>query len=361
MKYFKKSILLTINLIYAIFFLCCQTTDIQEIKTISGKTIKKSEFDKFINTQMDSLNIKGISVAVINNGKIVYHLTEGITDKYTLNPIDKNTLFEAASLSKPVFAFFVMKQVEKNLIDLDTPLYKYLPYPDIAYDERYKKITARMVLCHTTGFPNWRENDTLKIQFEPGTQFSYSGEGYEYLAKLISHINNLKITSLDSLFQKEVAEPLGLKHFHFGINPYIAKHLASGHAGNEKVIDDSWDRRGFYSASGLYSESLDYAKFLIAIMASKGLKESSISEMLKAQIDLPKDNNNRRNFGNTHWALGFSTRKTDFGTVYMHGGNNWGYTSSFLFDKDRKYGYVFFTNSDQRNELKKRMMKYLIR
>jgi CubicO group peptidase (beta-lactamase class C family) len=360
MRNSEKLHLLITNFIVILLFISCHESNIQEINSLSGRTIKKSELDTFVSNQMDSLNIKGISIAVINDGEIVYHLTKGIADKYTLNPIDKNTIFETASLSKPVFACFVMKQVEKGLLDLDTPLYKYLPYPDIEYDERYKLITARMILCHITGFPNWRENDTLKIQFEPGEKFSYSGEGYEYLAKVVAHVNNLQLIALDSLFQKEIAEPLNLEHFHFGINPYIANHLASGHVGNEKVIDDSWDRQTFYAASGLYSESQNFAKLLISIMENKILKEASIDEMLRAQIELPEYNNNRRNLGNTHWALGFATRKSDFGDIYMHGGNNYGYTASFLFNRDRKFGYVFFTNSDQRNEFKKRLMRYLI-
>jgi CubicO group peptidase (beta-lactamase class C family) len=69
--------------------------------------------------------------------------------------VNDQTLFEAASVSKPIFAYFVMRMVEKGLLNLDTPLYKYLPYPDIEHDDRYKLITARMVLNHTTGFPNW--------------------------------------------------------------------------------------------------------------------------------------------------------------------------------------------------------------
>ena len=351
MKYFYKSTLFITTLIYAIFFLFCQTTDNQKIQTISGKTIEKSAFDQFINAQMDSLNIKGISIAVINNGKIVYHLTKGITDKYTLNPVDKNTLFEAASLSKPVFAFFIMKQIEKGLINLDTPLYEYLPYPDIEHDERYKKITARMVLCHTSGFPNWRDNDTLEIQFEPGTKFSYSGEGYVYLAKVVAHINNINLLSLDSLFQKEIADPLNLEHFHFTINSYIANHLASGHVGNEKVIDDTRDKREFCPAGGLYSESIDYSKFLIALMNNKILKKETEDEMLKQQVQLSAEDN-RMIQNLTGYGLGFYIKRTPYGIAYLHGGNNWGFTSSAYFNKEKKFGYVFFTNTDQCNGLK---------
>ena len=111
---------------------------------------------------MDSLNIPGLSIAVINDGKVVYHQTFGFANLEKKLPVTKKTIFEGASLSKSVFAFFTMKYVEEGRLDLDKPLYEYLPNADIAYDERYKKITARMVLSHRSGLPNWRENEEDK-------------------------------------------------------------------------------------------------------------------------------------------------------------------------------------------------------
>ena len=85
----------------------------------------------------------------------------------------------------------------------------------------------------------------MDIKFTPGTKYSYSREAYIYLSKVIAHINQLTLSNLDSLFQKEVAEPLHLKHAHFGINKYVANHLASAHDGDKIVYDNSWDRRFF--------------------------------------------------------------------------------------------------------------------
>src|SRR5690606_33606031 len=139
----------------------------------------------FLKSRMDSLNIPGLSIAVINDSKVVYHNTFGFANVEKKLPVTDKTIFEAASISKSEFAFFVMQFVEEGKLDLDKPLYEYLPYQDIANDERYKKITARMVLSHRSGFPNWRENEDdkkLKIKFDPGTDYEYSGEGYQYLA-----------------------------------------------------------------------------------------------------------------------------------------------------------------------------------
>jgi CubicO group peptidase (beta-lactamase class C family) len=275
-----------------------------------------------------------------------------LADVNSLTAVNDQTLFEAASLAKPVFAYFVIKMVEKGVLDLDTPLYTYLPYPDAAHDERYKLITARIVLNHTTGFPNWRRDNPdkkLNIQFTPGTRFSYSGEGYMYLAKVVAHLLKSDLKNLDSIFQQEVAQPLDIKHAHFGLNPYIEKHLATGYMVNKVVYDNNWNRIGFHPASGLYSEAINYAKFLIGVMEAQGLKQESIDEMLKKQVEVPEDDNSRKFFGITEWSFGFGRKPSPYGTNYIHGGNNWGYTSSFMINREHKFGFVFFTNSNQYN------------
>ena len=206
MKSIKSYLLLVFLVIALITSFSFKIEKIDKIKSLSGKEISVDEMDRFLKIQMDSLNVKGISIAIINDAKVVYHCAFGIADISSMDTVNNQTLFQAASVSKPIFAFFVMRIVEKELLDLDTPLYKYFRYPDIEDDPRYKLITARMALCHTTGFPNWRPNYTgkLKIEFTPGTKFSYSGEGYMYLAKVIAHLTNTTLSDLDSIFQQEV-------------------------------------------------------------------------------------------------------------------------------------------------------------
>ena len=180
------------------------------IKNFKAFEVPIDSINVFIKTRMDSLNIPGLSIAIINDSKVVYHQTFGYANLEEKMPVTNKTIFEGASMSKSIFAFFVMKYVEEGKLDLDKPLYEYLPYPDIEYDERYKKITARMVLSHRSGFPNWRENGKdkkLKIKFEPGTEYEYSGEGYQYLALVLKHIEKTDWTGLEASFQEKVAEP----------------------------------------------------------------------------------------------------------------------------------------------------------
>lgn len=174
-----------------------------------------SQIDHFIETYCDYYGIPGVSLAVIKDGKLFYHKTYGVSNTMTGEKVNDNTLFEAASITKPVFAFAIERLAERGVINLDKPLYEYLPYKDIEYDERYKLMTARHVLTHRTGFPNWRsmnKDGKLDLKFTPGTAYSYSGEGFEYLKLVIEKITGKKV---EQVLQEEVIEPIGLYHTFF--------------------------------------------------------------------------------------------------------------------------------------------------
>jgi CubicO group peptidase (beta-lactamase class C family) len=356
-----KTIFIIISLLFTICFF-----SFGQIKNLDGEKIKSIELDKFIKRQMDSLQMPGLSIAIINNGKIVYHKALGVTNVDTRIQLNEQSIFEAASLSKTVFAYFVMKMVDKRLLNLDTPLYKYMPYPDIEKDERYKAITARMVLSHQTGFPNWRYNTDLAdsslhikrgdlyLKFAPGTKFSYSGEGYLYLAKVIAHLSNRTLQNLDPLFQQEVALPLKMLHASFTGSTYISQHKVSGHE-NGKVSYKQIDSSYFNPASSLHSDAISYAQFLIGMMNGKGLSKKGYDELLKPQVIINKDNLN----GVNAWGLGIAIIKTPFGIMYEHGGNNDNFQSMFVFSKSLKYGYVFLTNCDKGNAFDKVLVKFL--
>ena len=320
-----------------------------ETKIISsgGKAFSQVELDSFFTALMDSLNMPGLSVAIINNATVVYHTSMGEKSMETHTPVGPDTYFEAASLSKPLFAFFVMKQLEKGVLDLDTPLYTYLPYPDIEYDERYKLITARMVLSHSSGFPNWRE-DSLKIMFDPGTNYLYSGEGYRYLAQVIAKNNDVSISQLDSLFQAEIARPLGAMKMTYQWKEELLLNKAVGHIDGKPTPDaKDYKDSDFGAAGGLHTEANDYAKFLISLFEKDLLTEALTSEMLKEQIKLPEDDINSILINASAWSLGFGIIPTSLGTCYWHAGNNDDFQSWMHFYPDRKYGIVLFTNSDR--------------
>ncbi len=362
-----------------------------QVKTLSGKNISREDMDLFLKKQMDSLSIPGMSIAIINNGRIVYHRSFGITSVETKQAVNDSSIFEAASLSKPLFAYFVMKMIDKGLLNLDTPLYMYMPYPDIENDERYKLITARIVLSHQSGFPNWRyfskadtslhvKDNALYIKFSPGSQFSYSGEGFVYLAKTVAFLNHKTLQTLDQLFQQEVAAPLKMQYAWYTGNSYISAHKVSGHEngkpfghaegrlwGNDESGNGyswpntfpGWDSSWFNPAAGLHTEAVSYARFLIALMNGKGLTDTSFAEMLRPQVSVPKDNFLFSTYQDTAWGLGIGIAETPYGTRYDHAGSNGNFESHAVFYKERKYGYVFFLNCDKGDAFFKRLNVFL--
>lgn len=318
-----------------------------QIRTFNGKKLKATELEEKIKKAMDSLDVQGMSVAVINNGKVVYNKGLGLAKTQPRQKVSPSTFFEAASLSKPVFAFFVLKLVKENKLLLDKPLFDYLAADNIA-DDRYKKITARMVLSHTTGLPNWSETTKMQLQSDPGKEFSYSGEAFVYLAKVIAKLYSTTFENLDDIFQKEVARELKLKNFHFVINKEIQKGLADGYL-KKQYVHDERDRTIFDPAGGLYANTRNFSAFLIELMK----QQAAYKEMFQPVVKLADDHIVRTYFGVEAWTLGLAVIELNGAKNYWHGGNNHGYTSSFMINPEKKFGYVFFTNEDQCNGMKK--------
>jgi len=128
-----------------------------------------SQLQALVPELMQKANIPGCSLALIKQGRLHWRRGFGVKDAATQTPVDNDTLFEAASISKPVFAYVVMKLAERGIIELDMPLTRYSEKPFLAGDMRLDLITARRVLSHTTGFQDWRSsNEPLKIHFTPG-------------------------------------------------------------------------------------------------------------------------------------------------------------------------------------------------
>ncbi|MBP2831527.1 beta-lactamase family protein [Aquimarina sp. U1-2] len=333
----------------------CSQPNQKTINAVDGKTISTSQLDRKIDSIIKAVNMPGISIAIVNDSELMYHNTFGIINSETKEPVDERTIFEGASLSKPIFAYFVMKMVEKGKLDLDKPLYKYLPHPGIAENskEDYKLITARLVLSHQTGFPNHSNGEAIKLPFRPGTDFLYSGEAFQYLAAVIAKQNGLDIKSdLNKLFQKEVTEPLNMPHSSFVWDKYLAEHKAFGHdkEGNPTQNNPSyggWSGKTFNAFSSLHSEAKEYAQFLVALLRRKGLAKETFNEMLKEHTRFKEENPLKQEIGQTGWGLGMAQKPTKYGMMHMHTGNNHDFQSYMMVLPEKKFGIVFFTNSNK--------------
>src|SRR5215813_1758607 len=189
-----------------------------DIKRLDGSRIATAQIDATVTRLMTAAEVTGVSVAILNDGEVAYLKTYGVCDKEKNLPLTPDSIMTGASLTKVAFAYMVMQLVQEKRLNLDKPVYQYLPkplpdYPDyqeLASDARYKQITARMLLSHTSGLANLRflEPDRkLRIHFEPGSRYAYSGEGLLLLQKVIEAIVK---QPLADVMQARVFKPLGM-------------------------------------------------------------------------------------------------------------------------------------------------------
>ncbi|MEM7368666.1 MAG: serine hydrolase [Bacteroidota bacterium] len=315
---------------------------------------KAEQIDAYFDTMMDFYQIPGISFALIKDGKIAYIKDYGYRNTASELPVEATTLFEAGSVTKAVFAYAVNRLAQKGIIDLDKALYQYLPYPDIEQDERYQLITARHVLSHQTGFPNWRNNNPLSISFTPGTKFGYSGEGFEYLKSVIVEITG---KSIEEVLEQEVLGPTGLTHAHFSDSREVRKHAAHGHYIG--IPDVGFLPKEAFMAYSLQTNAHYFADFMISLMKEKGMKKDSYKKMLTTERMIPGFWDGPEGWQESY-GLGFHLKDSPYGKVYGHGGVNSGFRCNFEIYQDLNIGYVYFSNSHTGNGIKNSLRQFLI-
>ncbi|HEY9049878.1 MAG TPA: serine hydrolase [Ohtaekwangia sp.] len=297
-----------------------------------------ANLQKKIPDLMKEADIPGISVALIRDGKLVWVNAFGVMNTTTKQPVDASTVFEAASLTKVVVAYGVLKLVDQDKLGLDVPLNKYLGNNyDVVNDSRIDQITARHVLTHSSGFPNWRVDDapSLPINFTPGEKFSYSGEGFVYLSKVVEKITGQAFTDY---IQTTVLTPLQMKSSSLTWRDDYATRAVHRHdaVGN---VSFRYEGKDCNAAASLRTTAEDYARFMLVLMKGTGLKPATWQEMMKPQIYVNKEH------PQVAWGLGVGLEITNDGKGFWHWGDQ-GDSKAFMNARlDQKNGIVYFTNS----------------
>lgn len=296
---------------------------------------------------MREANVPGLSMTIISDAKIAWRRAFGVKDAAAKVPVNDETMFEAASMSKPVFAYVVMKLCETGVLNLDTPLTTYTADRFLQDDPRLDLITARHVLSHTSGFQNWRsEQEPLAIHFAPGERFLYSGEGYNYLQTVATHVLH---QPFETYMKARLFVPFGMKSSGYVWNDTFAKRMARPHDQSGKPIDNKKSTSAsvarYGSAGALLTTPTDYARFVIEIIDPKSsdafrLKRDSVGEMLRPHIRIE---------GGQYpasWALGwqiFHNKDRDF---LYHGGDNEGFHCGAVASVAGRSGFVVMTNGE---------------
>ena len=304
---------------------------------------------------MQRAGVPGMQLVYVRSGRVqAYALGQRTAGQPTA--VHATTTFEAASLGKAVLAYVTLRLVDRGVLELDKPLLAYAPYPRLQGAPNAGRITARMVLGHTTGLPNWATNPLspawatapLRLKYAPDSCWNYSGEGYVFLQKTLEHLTG---KPFETLAREEVFRPLGLKHSSFVWQPRFAANAASGHdeKGQPVLISHFPDAYGAYS---LFSTAADYSRFLQALMTGQGLKPAT-AQLLRTPA------NEARRYGQPAtatdpfiaWACGVGLATTSRGLAQWQWGDNGTFKGFYLTLPDRNESLVLLTNSANGDKL----------
>ena len=279
-------------------------------------------------------DVPGMSLGIVENGVLVVERGYGTRRGTDGTAVDAETVFEAASLSKPVAAYVVLQLVDEGTLDLDRPLVEYYDYADLSSDERNDVVTARMVLSHTSGLPNWRPRDQdLTFIADPGERFNYSGEGFMYLQLVVEDVTG---ESLEELAERLVFEPLGMTHSSFLWANAADANVASPHNRFGPMDKSQADTPA--AAYSLHTTAGDYAVFVAAMMRGESLSDSLHAAFMNPHIEVDTG---------VAWGLGWGLQWTGQSHLGMwHWGHNGGFRAYVLGFPERGDGFVMFTNSD---------------
>jgi CubicO group peptidase (beta-lactamase class C family) len=367
------------NIYYLIFSLslisnCFAQKDSQiqaEISAIENGLIKNIQIEgdsiqKFnIKERMDYYKVPGVSISVVENGKIKWTKGYGFANTDTGTKVDENTLFQAGSISKPLAALSALKLYENDSLDLNKDVNFYLKNWQIPENKftNTEKVTLEKLLTHTAGmtvhgFPGYQQTDefpeiidvlngngnTAKILVDtiPGSMWRYSGGGYTVMEKVVEDVSGL---TLDEYMSKNILLPIGMKNSTYlqPITKEWQNNISSAYDGNGKLIKGLWNNYPEQAAAGLWTTASDLAMYCIEIQNIVQGKEDGVLTRKTVDKMLTKHKND--------WGLGPSLQNQKDSLIFGHGGKNAGFTNDMKAYAYQGNAVIVMTNADNGGKL----------
>jgi CubicO group peptidase (beta-lactamase class C family) len=362
----------------------------------SATWIPPQELVRDLPRLMRIAGVPGAAIAVVDRGKLAWSRSFGVKNILTRDPVRDDTLFEAASMTKPVFAYVVMRLVDEKRLDLDKPLAQYRRPANLGRDLNLERITARHVLEHSSGLPNWA-SEPLVTSSAPGSRYSYSGEAFIWLQLVVETIMGM---GLGSVMRAKLFDPAGMANTSFGWNEEIARATVFGHSeppegeqtlpaqptrelGNRLLpVATKWRKpiaAWTYedsvaamretdpktppsthdllvnSAGGLLMTASDYARFM-ALMTDRPeragweIRDATRQAMLTPRLDVRGRDISR--------GLGWELEQSPTGLLFQHSGSNYGiFKTMGVGDPQSGRAIVVFTNAANGNALAARIIR----
>ncbi len=358
--------------------------------------IPSDELIREIPRLMRIAGVPGIAMAVVDGRRLAWSRSFGVKNILTGDPVDDETLFEAASMTKPVFAYVAMRLADEKRLDLDTPLVAYCRPAHLGDDPNLERITARHVLEHSTGLPNWA-SEPLVTRSAPGSRYSYSGEAFIWLQLVIETIMGM---GLGSVMKAKLFDPAGMRHSSFGWDEAIAEAGVFGHseppegeqalpAQPTRELGDrllrvaskwrkpiaSWTYEDSIaamretdpktppsthdllvnSAGGLLMTASDYARFMLLMMDRPARADWEIGEASRQAMLTPQIEVRGRDIAR---GLGWELEQSPGGPLFQHSGSNYGIFKTLgVGDARNGRAIIVFTNAANGNALAARIVR----
>lgn len=343
-----------------------------------SRWLPSSDLLRTLPRMLELAEVPGLALGIVQDGEI-WSRGFGQAAVDTRTPVSDETVFEAVSLGKPLFAYAVLRLVEAGVLELDRPLYDYHPIP-AADNPRMRRVTARHVLSHTTGLPNWREQSgPLQPATDPGSSFSYSGEAYFYLQRVVEAVSGRPFARM---MQEQVLAPLGMKQSSYVWSPRLTARKAAGRdaqgieldvvgaigrraeelarewgrpmldwryeeaARAVPLINPAWPVVPLYmvpsAAGSLLTTVSDYSRFLARLVARPPAPGLDITPGMRREMVTPQVRLNRALF----WGLGWGIQRDEHGQVLWQWGANNSFRNFVIADPAAGRAVVAFTNGE---------------
>ncbi len=322
------------------------------LATLAPATASENEevrlaLEKSLPNWLQASGTPSAAVAWIEEGQVQWTLVNGEQDAGIA--ATGQTLYNVASLTKPVTAEVALRAASAGMVSLDSPMAEHWTDPDLVTDPHREALTARRCLSHQCGFPNWRhdtDNETLAIAWPPGTQASYSGEGYEYVGHFLQSATG---ESLQALASRHVFGPAGMARTSYLHQPWFDGHVAIPHGPDGERGTPSV-RTHHSAADDLHATIGDFALFAASVIRGDGLTSTLTAERwqidheITSKVCRPGLWEGADCPSSMGFALGWMRLDTPTDTVYLHGGGDWGERAFVLIVPARRTGVVVLTN-----------------
>lgn len=346
------------------------------VTRLDGRVLPPDEVTSTVERLMRAGNVPGLGLAILNRGEIVYQRGFGFRDVEQRLPLSDTTVMYAASITKSMFAYTVMQLAQEGRIDLDRTIDRYLPkplpeyekYADLAGDERWRRITPRMLLSHTAGFPNWRylaPGEKLDIRYDPGSRYAYSGEGINLLQFVMEQGMGMNV---DSLVRSRVFERFGMTRTSMTWRDDFEADHAIGYDEAGKALGHR-RRTSVRAAGSADSDLADIARFARGVLRSEGLDAATRREMLRPQVRIRSiyqfpttlnETTHRDDRIALSYGLGWGLIRTPYGPAYFKEGHDDGWENYMITFDDAKTGIVILTNSSNGESIFRELLATLI-